>query len=65
MRSGKDDVVVFGIQFPRLNGIEPFLAFEPPAVGAVAICAGGVQDAFARTRLAIKDAGSVFPRSAA
>jgi hypothetical protein len=35
MGSGKDDVVVFGIQFPGLNGIKPFLAFEPPAVGAV------------------------------
>jgi hypothetical protein len=37
MGCGKDDVVVFGIQFPRLNGIKPFLAFEPPAVRAMAI----------------------------
>lgn len=61
MGSGKDDMVVFGIQFPGLNGIKPFLAFEPPAVGAMAIRTGGVQDAFTRTRLAIKDTGSVFP----
>jgi hypothetical protein len=48
-----------------LNGSKPFLAFEPPAVRAMAICTGRIQDAFARTRLAIKDTGSVFPRSTA
>jgi hypothetical protein len=42
MGSGEDDVVVFGIEFPRLNGIKPFLAFEPPAVGAMEIRTRGI-----------------------